>query len=62
MSIQDIEKAIVSLPVEEVEELRDWIEDFLEDQLEWTDEFSDKVKQAEVDISAGKGRIRNPDS
>jgi len=59
MGIQDIEKAIVSLPVEEVEELRDWIEDYLEDQMEWTDDFANKVKDAQADIGEGKGRIRN---
>jgi urease accessory protein UreF len=62
LHILEIEKAIVSLPVEEVEELRNWLEDYLEDQLKFTDEFAQKVKQAQTDISTGKGRIQFPEN
>ena len=37
-------------------------EDYHEDQLQWTDEFTEKVNQANVDILSGKGRIRNPET
>lgn len=62
MSIQEIERAIQELPRKEVETLRDWIENFLEDQLEMTDEFKAKIERAEQEMAAGKGRVRNPEA
>lgn len=56
MSIKEIERAIESLPPQDVKALRDWIENYLEDELEFTDEFAGKIKRAEHDLSAGKGQ------
>ncbi|MSR64230.1 MAG: hypothetical protein EXS18_00425 [Verrucomicrobiae bacterium] len=62
MSVQEIELAIQELPRKEVETLRDWIENFLEDQLELTDEFKAKIERAEQEMGAGKGRVQNPEA
>lgn len=35
------------LPPKQQEELRDWLENLLEDQLEWTDEFKAKIERGE---------------
>jgi hypothetical protein len=40
--------------------LRNWIEDYLEDQLELSDEFNAKIEQGKRDIAEGKMRTRQP--
>lgn len=55
-TIQEIEQAIESLPRNDVKALRDWIENYLEDELEFTDEFAAKIERAEQDLAANKGR------
>ena len=48
------------LPLEKQEELRDWLENLLEDQLEMTDEFKAKIDRGEQDIKEGRVRVRKP--
>ena len=60
MSIQELEKVIVTLPRQEVEALRVWLEDYLEDDLELTPEFQAKIEASEQELADGKGRRRNP--
>ena len=55
-TIQEIERAIESLPPQDVKALRDWIENYLEDELEFTDEFADKIDRAERELADGKGQ------
>ena len=45
-TVQEIEAAIPRLSRSEVEELRAWIDDFLEDQLELTDEVKARLEQS----------------
>ena len=56
--IQEIEHAIRKLPRSEVEQLREWIENFLEDQFEFTDEFAASIDRGKSDIVAGNIRVR----
>jgi hypothetical protein len=58
--VQEIEQAIRTLPRREVEQLREWIENFLEDQFEFTDEFAASIDRGKKDIAAGNVRVRNP--
>jgi hypothetical protein len=58
--VQEIEQAIRRLPRTEIERLRNWIEDYLEDQLELSDEFNAKIEQGKRDIAEGKMRTRQP--
>lgn len=58
--VQEIEQAIRTLPRTEIERLRNWIEDYLEDQLELSDEFKAKMEQGKRDIAEGKVRTRQP--
>jgi len=37
-----------------------WLEDLLEDKLEFTDVFKVKMKRAKREIAEGRGRIANP--
>ncbi len=58
-TIQETERAIQAPPPNDVKALRDWIENYLEDELELTDEFADKIERAEREFAAGK---RHPHS
>lgn len=57
----EIAQAICALPHRDVEELRQWIENYLEDQLEFTKEFAASIKRGNNDIAEGNVRIRNPE-
>ena len=59
-TVKEIEAAIPRLSRAEVEELRAWIEDFLEDQLELTDEVKAKLDQSRREIAAGNYTTRQP--
>jgi hypothetical protein len=52
-TVQEIESAIPKLTRTEVEELRAWIEDYLEDQLELTDDVKASLDQSRRDIANG---------
>jgi hypothetical protein len=56
--VQEIEQAIRALPRREVEQLREWIENFLEDQFEVTDEFAASIDRGKKDIAEGNVRVR----
>ena len=53
-TVQEIQAAIRRLTRAQVEELREWIEDYLEDQLELTDEVKSKLDQSRREIAAGQ--------
>jgi hypothetical protein len=59
-NVQEIEQAIRTLPRNEIERLRSWIEDYLEDGLEVSEEFKTKIEQGKRDIAEGKVRTRQP--
>ena len=59
--VQEIEQAIRGLPRTDVEQLRGWIENFLEDQLELTDEFQASIERGKKDIAEGNVRVREGD-
>jgi hypothetical protein len=59
-SIQEIEAVIPKLSRAEVEEVRAWIDDFLEDQLELTDEAKAKLDQSRREIAEGNYTTRQP--
>lgn len=57
-TVQEIKAAIPKLSPEELVELKDWIEDFFEDQLELTEEIKAKLDQSRAEIAAGQYRTR----
>jgi hypothetical protein len=57
LALNQIEDAVKQLSRADQESLRDWLENFLEDQLEITDEFKAKIDRGEADIRAGRVRI-----
>lgn len=59
-TVQEIESAIESLDREKLQELLEWIENYVEDQMELADEFKAKLARAEQDIAEGRVRIIKP--
>ena len=52
-TVQEIEAAIPRLSRAELEQLRAWFEDYLEDQLELTEEVKAKLDESRREIAAG---------
>ena len=59
-TVQEIEAAIPLLSRAEVEEIRAWIDNYLEDQLELTEEIKAKLDESRREIAAGNYTTRQP--
>ena len=59
-TVKEIEEAIPKLSRVEVEALRAWLDDYLEDQLELSDEVKAKLDQSRREIAAGDFTTRQP--
>ena len=53
-TVEEIRAAVLQLPREQIEEISDWLRDYLEDQLELTDEVKAKLEQSRREIAAGQ--------
>jgi hypothetical protein len=60
-TVKEIQEAIPNLSREEIEQIRTWIDDYLEDQLELTDEVKAKLDQSRREIAAGQYTTRQPE-
>ncbi len=59
-TVKEIQAAIPTLSREEIEQIRTWIDDYLEDQLELSDEAKAKLDQSRREIAAGQYTTRQP--
>jgi hypothetical protein len=59
-SVQEIEAVLPKLSRAEIEEVRAWIDDFLEDQFELTDDVKAKLEQSHREIAEGNFTTRQP--
>ena len=59
-TVEEIEAAIPKLSRAEVEALRIWLDDFLEDQLELRDEVKTKLEESRAEIRVGNFMTRQP--
>ena len=59
-TVKEIQAAIPNLSREEIEQIRTWIDDYLENQLELTDEVKAKLDQSRREIAAGQYTTRQP--
>jgi hypothetical protein len=59
-TLEQIEADVQKLSLEEQEQLRDWLENLLEDRMELKDEFRAEIEAAKKDIAEGRYRIRKP--
>ena len=59
--VQAVECELQKLTPVEIREVRDWLDNFLEDQLQFTAEFEADLQQSERDLAAGiSSRSRQP--
>ncbi|MEI6337079.1 MAG: hypothetical protein WCQ57_00680 [Verrucomicrobiota bacterium] len=59
-SVAEIESAIARLPVQAAEEVKEWLEHWLEDQREMTPEILDSIECGKADLVEGRTRIGRP--
>lgn len=59
-TLAKIEEDVKQLSKAEQEALRDWLDNVLEEELEFTDDFKAKIERAKRDIAEGRGRIVKP--
>jgi hypothetical protein len=59
-TVAEIEAAISKLPLEQAEELNEWLEQWLEDQRELSPEFVASIERGKADIAAGRTRVVRP--
>ena len=59
-TVAEIEAAISKLPLEQAEELNEWLEQWLEDQRELSPEFVASIERGKADIAAGVHARRSP--
>ena len=59
-TVQEIESAIRNLSRKEIEQISGWIQDLLEDEKEFTDEFKASIERGKRDIAEGRTRVRRP--
>ena len=59
-TVQEIQAAIPKLSLGEIEQIRTWIDDYLEDQLELKDQVKAKLDQSRREIAAGQYTTRQP--
>ena len=59
-TVKEIEEALPKLSRKEIEEIREWIDDYLEDQLELTDDVRAKLDQSRSEIASNNYTTRQP--
>jgi hypothetical protein len=57
-TLEQIESEVRNLSPKEQEQLRDWLENLLEDRLELKEEFKAEIEAGKMDIAEGRYRIR----
>jgi hypothetical protein len=59
--VEQMESELRKLSQAELRQIREWLDDFIEDELEFTAEFENSIQQSERDMTAGKAaRVREP--
>jgi hypothetical protein len=61
--VEQVESELRKLSQAELRQIREWLDDVIEDGLEFTPEFEHSIQQAERDMADGKSvRVREPDA
>jgi hypothetical protein len=62
-TVNEIESALTRLSRRELEAIRDFLDDLIEDELELSDAYKEKVARAKAEIARGEhSRTRQPGS
>ena len=59
-TVQEIRAAMTKLSKDEMIELRDLLDDIVEDELEVADDFKASIERGMTDLAAGRSRVRQP--
>jgi len=60
--VEQMESELRKLSQAELRQIRGWLDDLIEDELEFTPEFESSIRQSERDMAAGKAvRVREPE-
>lgn len=59
-TLEQVEADVRLLPPNKQVELRDWLENLLDDRLELKDEFKTEIEAGMKDIAEGRYRIHKP--
>ena len=60
-TVQEIETAIRKLTPAELQQVHEWLEDFIEEQMEFTPKFEAEIRASERELAAGlRPRVRQP--
>jgi hypothetical protein len=60
--VEQMESELRKLSQAELRQIREWLDDIIEDELEFTPEFEQSIEQAECDMAGGKSaRVREPE-
>ena len=59
-TVQEIQAAILRLSTEELADLKQWLDEFFEDQLELAEEVEAKLDQSRAEITSGQYRTHQP--
>jgi hypothetical protein len=60
--VERVESELRKLSQAELRQVREWLDDIIEDELEFTAEFEHSIEQAERDIADGKAaRVGEPE-
>ena len=62
-TVKEIEVALARLSVQDLRAVRDWLDDFMEDQMEVSEDFKAKIERAQTEVAQGiHSRRRSPQS
>ena len=56
--VEQIEAELQSLSPAELKRVRDWLDDFVEDRLEFREDFEAAVQESEREMAAGREEAR----
>ena len=60
--IEQMEAELRKLSQSELRQIREWLDDIIEDELEFTREFERAIQQSERDMAEGRSsRVREPE-
>jgi hypothetical protein len=59
--VEQIEAELQSLSPADLKRVRDWLDNFVEDRLEFTEDFEAAIQESEREMAAGlRPRVRKP--
>jgi len=60
--VEEMEAALRTLSQTELRQVRDWLDDLIENEMDFTPEFERSLHEAERDMASGQSaRVREPE-